>query len=67
MDQKRTQLPYQRVARGGELRSYRKILKSWEDGDELRFRIDTDEDTVVFEKYNKSKYVVVAGQEQGST
>ena len=48
--QKQTQLPYSRGARGVSTWSPRKISEPWENGVELKFKIDTNENTIVFQK-----------------
>jgi len=47
-----TQLPYSRGARGVATWQIRKISEQWVDGDELKFKIDTNENTIVFQKGN---------------
>ena len=49
---RQTQLPYSRGARGVATWQSRKISEPWEDGDELKFKIDTNENTIVFQKSN---------------
>lgn len=55
--QRQTQLPYAHGARGEPKWLRRKISEPWQDGDELKFRIDTNENTIVFEKSNSSRKV----------
>eukprot|EP00978_Attheya_sp_CCMP212_P010112 scaffold24251_cov40-Attheya_sp.AAC.3 len=50
--QKQTQLPYAHGARGIPSWLHRKISEPWVDGDELKFRIDTNENTIVFQRSN---------------
>jgi len=52
-NQRQTQLPYSRGARGVATWQSRKISEQWVDGDELKFKIDTNENTIVFRKGNK--------------
>ena len=51
-NQRQTQLPYSRGARGVATWQSRKISEQWVDGDELKFKIDTNENTIVFQKGN---------------
>ena len=51
-NQRQTQLPYSHGARGVSTWMSRKISEPWEDGTELRFKIDTNENTIVFQKGN---------------
>ena len=46
--QRQTQLPYSHNARGISTWLCRKRTEPWEDGDELKFRVDTNENMVVF-------------------
>jgi hypothetical protein len=48
--QRQTQLPYAHGARGVPCWRRRKISEPWEDGEELKFRVDTNENTIVFKK-----------------
>ena len=50
--QHQTQLPYAHGARGQPTWLSRKISEPWEDGVELKFRIDSDENTIVYQKGN---------------
>ncbi|CAB9523418.1 expressed unknown protein [Seminavis robusta] len=51
LDSKRqTQLPYSHGARGVPTWSRRKISEPWLDGEVLKFRIDTNESTIVFQR-----------------
>lgn len=55
--QRQTQLPYAHGARGQPTWLSRKISEPWNDGVELKFRIDTNENTIVFQKGNTPKKV----------
>ena len=48
--QRQTQLPYSHGARGVPVWRAHKLSEPWEDGDVLKFKIDTNEDTVVFQR-----------------
>lgn len=50
--QRQTQLPYAHGARGNPIWLQRKLTEPWEDGDVLKFRIDTNENTIVFQRGN---------------
>ncbi|KAL3906783.1 MAG: hypothetical protein SGARI_003844 [Bacillariaceae sp.] len=54
-NQKQTQLPYSHGARGLPTWKERRISEPWVDGDELKFRLDTNENTIVFQKGNTPK------------
>jgi len=56
-NQRQTQLPYANGARGMPQWLRRKICEPWEDGDILKFRIDTNENTIVFQRGNTPKRV----------
>ncbi|KAL7541644.1 hypothetical protein ACHAXR_011089 [Thalassiosira sp. AJA248-18] len=49
-NQRQTQLPYSHNARGQRMWMKRKICEPWLDGDEIKIRVDTNENTVVFKK-----------------
>jgi len=49
-NQRQTQLPYSHGARGLPQWQSRKISEPWEDGVELTFRIDNNENTIVYKK-----------------
>lgn len=49
-NQRQTMLPYANGARGVPIWLRRKLTEPWEDGDVLKFRIDTNENTVVFQR-----------------
>ena len=51
-NQRQTQLPYSRGLRGVATWQSRKISEPWEGGEELKFKIDTNENTIVFQKGN---------------
>ena len=51
-NQRQLQLPYSRGARGVATWQSRKISEPWEDNDELKFKIDTNENTIFFQKGN---------------
>jgi len=55
--QRQTQLPYAHGARGQPTWLSRKISEPWNDGVELKFRIDTNENTIVFQKGDTPKKV----------
>jgi hypothetical protein len=48
-NQRQTQLPYSRGARGVSTWSVRKISEPWNDGDLIKIKIDTNESTLVFQ------------------
>ncbi|OEU08080.1 hypothetical protein FRACYDRAFT_250301 [Fragilariopsis cylindrus CCMP1102] len=52
-----TQLPYAHGARGQQIWLSRKISEPWNDGVELKFRIDTNANTIVFQKGNTPEKV----------
>jgi hypothetical protein len=54
-NQKQTQLPYSHNARGVPQWRNHKISEPWEDGDELKFQIDTNENTIVYQRGNTPK------------
>lgn len=56
-NQRQTQLPYANGARGVATWIRRKICEPWEDDDVLKFTIDTNENTVVFQRGNTPKRV----------
>ena len=49
-NQKQTQLPYSRGARGISTWRCWKICEPWEDGDLIKLKIDTNENTLVFQR-----------------
>ena len=51
-NQRQTQRQYFRGVREVATWQSHKISSSWEDGDELKFKIDTNENTIVFQKGN---------------
>ena len=55
--QRQNQLPYSLGARGTLVWTHQKISEPWKDGDILKFTIDTNENTIVFQKGNTPKKV----------
>ena len=49
-NQQQTQLPYSEGRRGLPTWLKRKISEPWTDGDELKSRVDTNANTIVFQK-----------------
>ena len=54
-NQRQTQLPYAHGARGEPTWLRGKLSEPWEDGDELSFIIDTNENTITFQRNNLPK------------
>ena len=54
-NQRQTQLPYSHNTRGLATWLARKICEPWQDGDVIKIKIDTNENTVVFQKGNTPK------------
>lgn len=54
-NQRQTQLPYSRNARGVPTWQRQKISEKWENDDELKFQIDTNENTIVFQRNSMPK------------
>lgn len=55
VNQRQTQLPYSNNARGVPTWLRRKISETWQNNDELKFLIDTNENTIVFQRNNMPK------------
>jgi hypothetical protein len=47
-NQRQTQLPYSHGARGVPMWLRRKVSEPWKDGDEIKIRVDPNENTIVF-------------------